>query len=65
MLLSDKPNIKEYYSNLSIKDAFKRAFDSTTHPILLKGVEDLKHALKNKSPITELHNEIRNNLNES
>ena len=65
MLLSDKPYIKEYYSNLSIKDAFKRAFDSPTHPILLKGVEDLKHALKNKSPITELHNEIRNNLNES
>ena len=47
------------------KDAFKRAFDSPTHPILLKGVEDLKHALKNKSPVAELHNKIRNNLHES
>ncbi|MDG2020098.1 MAG: glutathione S-transferase [SAR86 cluster bacterium] len=65
MLLSDKPNIKNYYSNLIIKDAFKKAFDSPTHPILLKGIKDLKDALNNKSPITKLHNQIRNKINES
>ena len=58
LLLADKPFIRKYYFNLSIKESFKIAIDNASHPILAKGIDDLHKTFTTQSSLNKIYNQL-------
>ena len=58
LLLADKPLIKKYYFNLLDKESFKIAIDKASHPILTKGIDDLRKTFSTKSSLKDIYTQL-------
>ena len=59
-LLKDKPNIKEYYKILCARKSFQSSVIDVDHPLVSKGIYDLKKKLDEESSIYRTYKTICN-----
>ena len=51
-------DIKKYYFNLLDKESFKIAIDKASHPILTKGIDDLRKTFSTKSSLKDIYTQL-------